>query len=109
MARIADPPTSEWATSGPDPAAGDTTGLVVALGPELTGRTHLAYRRVPDRRWWRRRYPGRPIPEWDHVSLCGRQGLVEPETPRALECRSCRQIVASRRRRLERGTGTAEP
>lgn len=74
--------------------------LVVAVGPDLTGRVHLAYRRPPDRRWWRRVYPGWSIPRWDYVSLCGRRGLVEAEPWRRADCRSCRRLHASRRRRL---------
>lgn len=98
--------------SSPDPTAvpterDDTVGLVAALGPELTGRVHLAYRQAPERRWWRRRYPGRLVPEWDFVSLCGRRGLVVPEPPRPADCRACAQILANRHRRLARRTGVA--
>jgi len=84
------------------PDEADLVGLVVALGPDLTGRAHFAYRRRTDRRWWRRQYRGRRLPpDWDYVSLCGRQGLVLAPHE-AVDCRSCRRNVVGRRRRLDR-------
>ena len=80
-------------------------GLVAAIGPDLTGRVHLAYRRRADRRWWRRVYPGRSVPRWDHVSLCGRRGLVAVDTWQTVDCRSCRRIAAARSARLASRVG----
>ena len=85
------------------PGADD--GLVPAISPDLTGRVHLAYRRAPDRRWWRRVYPGWSIPRWDHVSLCGRRGLVLAESWQRVDCRSCRRVLRSRKHRLARRVG----
>jgi hypothetical protein len=79
---------------------------VAALGPDLTGRIHYAYQRTPDRRWWRRWYPGWSIPTWDHVSLCGRKGLVVADPPREVDCAACQRILASRGTRLARRAGT---
>ena len=77
----------------------DEVGLVAALGPDLTGRIHLAYKGLTDRRWWRRHYPGWPVPKWDYVSLCGRKGLVLPSPPQPVDCLACQRIQASRVRR----------
>jgi hypothetical protein len=85
----------------------ELTGLAFALGPDLTGRVHLAYRRTADRRWWRRRYPGRTVPEWDFFSLCGRRGLVEAEGWRRFDCQSCARILGNRRYRLATEAGAA--
>ena len=84
----------------------DLEGLVPALGPDLTGRVHYAVRRAVDRRWWRRRYPGWEIPEWDHVSLCGRRGLVVAESWRKVDCGSCRRVLTGRRHNLARRVGS---
>jgi hypothetical protein len=94
--------------SAPETARrGDLTGLVVAIGPDLTGRVHYAYRAPTDRRRWRRDYPGRrPVPAWDYVSLCGRRGLVRATSGQAADCASCGRILAGRRARLARRAGT---
>ena len=80
---------------------------MLAHGPDLTGRVHLAYRKRADRKWWRRRYPGAPIPEWDHFSLCGRGGLIAADAWRILDCRSCERIIGNRRYRLATEAGAA--
>jgi len=87
------------------PREDDLAGLVAALGPDLTGRVHLAYRRRADRRWWRLRYPGGRVPEWDYCSLCGRCGLIPAESWRKVDCRACDRVVGNRRYRLTRHTG----
>ena len=79
---------------------------MAAVSPDLTGRVHLAYRRVPDRRWWRRVYPGWQLPRWDFVSLCGRQGLITAEDWHEVDCGSCRRVLRSRKHRLARRVGT---
>jgi hypothetical protein len=85
----------------------DLAGLVVALGPDLTGRIHAAYKRRTDRRWWRQHYPGWRVPKWDYVSICGRKGLIRCTPPQPIDCRACQRILVSRRWRLAQRTGTS--
>jgi hypothetical protein len=99
-------PRSAGFASGADRRA--SADLVVALSPDLTGRVHLAYRRRPDRRWWRLVYPGWSVPRWDYVSLCGRRGLIPGDAWRDADCRSCRRLLAGRRARLARRLGDSE-